>query len=48
MSPEGLIYNLYGPKTDVWSFGILIYELIHGTTPLASCKTEDELRKKIL
>jgi len=40
MSPEGLINNLYGPKTDIWSFGLLIYELLHGTTPLASCKTE--------
>jgi serine/threonine protein kinase len=39
MSPEGLINNFYGPKTDVWSFGILIYELLHGVTPLASCKT---------
>jgi serine/threonine protein kinase len=40
MSPEGLISNLYGPKTDVWSFGLLIYELLHGTTPLVCCKSE--------
>ncbi len=25
MSPEGLLNNIYGPKTDVWAFGILIY-----------------------
>lgn len=25
MSPEGLLQNVYGPKTDVWAFGILIY-----------------------
>ena len=25
MSPEGLLLNEYGPKTDVWSFGILVY-----------------------
>lgn len=25
MSPEGLIHNLYGPKTDVWALGVLIY-----------------------
>lgn len=25
MSPEGLINNMYGPKTDVWAFGVFIY-----------------------
>lgn len=25
MSPEGLINNVYGPKTDVWAFGVFIY-----------------------
>lgn len=41
MSPEGLIGNLYGPKTDVWSFGLLIFELLTGKVPLTSCKTEE-------
>ena len=40
MSPEGLVANVYGPKTDVWSFGVMIYELLHGEPPLAHCKTE--------
>jgi serine/threonine protein kinase len=44
MSPEGLIENVYGPKTDVWSFGIMIYELLHGETPFSHCKTESELK----
>jgi len=30
MSPEGFIENIYGPKTDIWAFGVLIYELLHG------------------
>lgn len=41
MSPEGLIHNIYGPKTDVWALGIMIYEILHGTTPLESCKSEE-------
>lgn len=44
MSPEGLIDNVYGPKTDVWAFGMLIYELLHGSTPFSHCKSENELK----
>lgn len=40
MSPEGLIDNIYGPKTDIWSFGILIFEMLHGETPFSHCKSE--------
>lgn len=43
MSPEGLITNMYGPKTDVWAFGVFIYEMLHGDTPLAFCQSEQEL-----
>lgn len=44
MSPEGLIYNYYGEKTDIWAFGIIIYELLHGETPFCHCLTEAELK----
>lgn len=44
MSPEGLIENIYGPKTDIWAFGMLIYELLHGETPFSHCKSENELK----
>lgn len=44
MSPEGLIHNIYGPKTDIWAFGVLIYELLHGETPFAHCRTETDLK----
>jgi len=39
MSPEGFIENVYGPKTDIWAFGVLIFELLHGETPFNFCKT---------
>ena len=29
MAPEGILQNMYGPKTDVWAFGVLTYELYH-------------------
>lgn len=33
--------RLYGPKTDVWAFGIFVYEILHGKTPYFHCKTEE-------
>lgn len=48
MSPEGLLQNEYGPKTEVWSFGVMIYEMLHGETPLSRCSTEKELKEKII
>ena len=48
MSPEGIISNMYGPKTDVWAFGIMIYELYHGKTPYYQCQREEELKNSVL
>jgi serine/threonine protein kinase len=39
MSPEAILEQKYGPKTDIWSFGVIIHELIFGYAPLTSCKT---------
>ena len=25
MSPEGLLEGIYGPKTDVWAFGVFMF-----------------------
>ena len=25
MSPEGMIDHIYGMKTDIWAFGVIIY-----------------------
>ena len=48
MSPEGFLNNSYGPKTDVWAFGIMIYELTHNRTPFSRCLTEKDLKVSIL
>ena len=33
MSPEVLERRKYSWKSDIWSFGILIYELVYGKLP---------------
>lgn len=30
MSPEALKRNIYSIKNDIWSIGIMFYELLHG------------------
>jgi serine/threonine protein kinase len=47
MSPEALKKNIYSVKNDIWSIGIMIFELLHGETPW-ECKTEKELMDKII
>jgi serine/threonine protein kinase len=39
MSPEGMIDHMYGMKTDVWAFGVIIFELLHGKTPFSYCSS---------
>lgn len=48
MSPEGLLEGIYGPKTDVWAFGVFMFEITQGDTPLGFCKTEAELKYHIM
>ena len=33
LSPEALLYMGYNKSVDFWSVGILLYELIHKSTP---------------
>lgn len=39
MSPEALKKNIYSIKNDIWSIGVMIFELLHGETPW-ECQTE--------
>lgn len=38
MSPEALKKNIYSLKNDIWSIGVMAYEMLHGETPW-ECKT---------
>lgn len=40
MTPEAIREKKYSPKTDIWAFGVLIYELITGRAPLAGVKSQ--------
>jgi serine/threonine protein kinase len=40
-----LIVDSATPKSDIWSFGLIMYELLAGQQPLESSHNLDELRK---
>jgi serine/threonine protein kinase len=46
LSPELLNDEKYGKEVDVWSIGVLAYELCTGKAPFAS-KQDKDTRKKI-
>ena len=47
MTPEGFIDGIYTLKTDVWAFGIVIYEMLHGKTPFSHIDNPELLSQKL-
>ncbi|XP_035207617.1 tyrosine kinase receptor Cad96Ca-like, partial [Stegodyphus dumicola] len=46
MAPESLYDNIYTTKTDVWSFGVVMWEIVTlGSTPYPGMAAADVLRK---
>ena len=44
MSPESLKYQFFDERTDVWSFGIVIWEIMSkGAIPFPKVPTQPEL-----
>lgn len=45
MPPESLIDNIYSTKSDIFSLGIILYEMLTGTTPWESKSQKDLIKK---
>jgi|JI6StandDraft_1071083.scaffolds.fasta_scaffold07370_8 serine/threonine protein kinase len=39
MSPQALTCNIYSTKNDIFSLGVMFFELLHGYTPWQNCRT---------
>lgn len=47
LSPETLKEGEFSQKTDVWSFGILVWEIWNGCEPFANISTKEVVRRAI-
>jgi len=47
MAPEIMNSNMYNNQTDLWSIGMILYEMLYGNHPFGSCKTIPELKEKL-
>lgn len=47
MAPEIMNNNMYNNQTDLWSIGMILYEMLFGTHPYNECHTFPELKDTI-
>lgn len=47
MAPELLLRQRYNSKVDLWAMGILLYEMLHGTTPF-ECDNDENTVQRVL
>jgi serine/threonine protein kinase len=49
ISPESLRYGVYSEQSDIWSIGVMLFEIFtDGSIPYEAIKSNDEVRKMIL
>lgn len=41
IAPEIMNGKKYGPKVDIWSFGVMMFEILMGFTPFSGRSIED-------
>jgi len=47
MAPEITSTNAYNAQTDLWSIGMILYEMLYGHHPYHKCKTREDLKYRI-
>jgi len=47
MAPEIMNNGSYGSQTDIWSIGLILYEMLYGKHPYEDCKDIDDLKNVV-